>query len=64
MSIRPPLVSKPNKKLNSNIEQSIDATALSPIIFAVILASKLRNKISTIFQINPKTSDENKNSKV
>ena len=37
---------------------------LSPITFGVILSPKLRGKISTNSQINPATSDENKNSKV
>ena len=37
-------------------------TNLSPITFSVILPPKIRGKISTISQINPTTSDENKNS--
>ena len=53
MSIRSRLVSQPNNKLNSNSEQSINATNLSPITFGVILPPKLHNKISTISQISP-----------
>ena len=37
---------------------------LSPITFGVILSPKLRGKNSTNSQINPGTTDENKNSKV
>ena len=62
MSIRSRHVSQPNKKLNSNSEQSSNATDLSPITFGVILPPKLRGKISTNSQTNLITSDENKNS--
>ena len=55
MSIRSCLVSQPNKKLNTNSEQSINATDLSTITFGVNLPPKLRGKISTNSQINPKT---------
>ena len=41
MSIRSRLVSQSNKKLNSNSEQSINVTNLSPITFGVILPPKL-----------------------
>ena len=58
MSIRSPLVSQLNKKLNSN------ATDLSPITFGVILSPNPRGKNSTNSQINPGTSNENKNFKV
>ena len=64
ISIRSRLVSQPNNKLVSNGEQSINATDLSPITFGVILLPKLCSKTSTNSQINPITSDENKNSKV
>ena len=53
---------QPSKKLNSNNEQSTNATNLSPITFGVILPLKLGGKISTISQINPVTMNENKNS--
>ena len=62
--IRSRLVKQPNKKLNSNSDQSIDSTDLSPITFGIILPSKLRGKISTNSQINPITSDKNRNYKV
>ena len=64
MSIRSCLVSQSNTKLISNSKQLFNATDLSPITFCVILPPKLRGKISTISQINPATSDENKNSNV
>ena len=57
MCIRSRLVSQPNKKLNSNSEQSINATDLSPIAFGVVLPPKLRGKISTNSQIIPITLD-------
>ena len=58
------LISQPNKKLNSNNEQLLNAKDLSPITFGVILPPKLCGKNSTNSQINPVTSDENKISKV
>ena len=64
MSIRSRLVSQPNNKLNSNSEQLFDATDLLHITFSVILPPKLSGKISTNSQNNPKTLDENRNSKV
>ena len=64
MSIWSRLVSQPNKNLNSNIEQSINPTDLSPITFGLILPPKVRGQISTNSQINPTTSDENRNTKV
>ena len=64
MSIRSCLVSQPNNKFNSNSEQLFNATALTPIIFGVILPPNLRDKISTNSQNNPETLDEKKNSKV
>ena len=64
LSIRSRLISQPNTKLKMNRKKSIIAIDLSPITFGVILPPKLRCKVSTNSQINPITSDENKNSKV
>ena len=64
MSIRSRLVCQPNKKLKLKSEQLFHSTDLSPITFGIILPPKLHGKISTNSQINPTTSDENKNSKV
>ena len=64
MSIISRLVSQPNKKLNSNNEQSIVAMDLLSITFGVILAPNLRGKISTNSQINLISLDENQISKV
>ena len=61
MSIKSCLVSQPYNELMSNSEQLFDATDLSPIPFSVILPPKLSGKISTNSQINPETSDENRN---
>ena len=57
-------MSQPNKKFISNNEQLFSATDLSPNTFGVISPPKLRSKNSTISQINPVKSDENKNSKL
>ena len=64
MSIRSCLVSQPNKKLKLNSEQLFNSIDLSTITFGVILPPKLHGKMSTNFQLNPATTDENKNSKV
>ena len=64
MSIRSCLVSQSNKIFIFNSEQLFNSTDLSPITFGVILPPKLLSKISTNSQINPGTSDENKNYKV
>ena len=63
-SIRSRLVSQPHNKLNSNSEQLFNSTDISPITFGVILPPNSRGKISTNSQIDPVTSDENRNSKV
>ena len=62
--IRSLLVSKPENKLISNKKQIFNATDLSPIPFGTILSLNPCSKISTKSQINPGTTDENKNSKV
>ena len=64
MSIRSCLVSQPKNKINWNSEQLFNATDFWPITFGIILFQNLRGKNSTNFQINPRTLDENKNSKV
>jgi len=64
VSIRSRLVSQPKNKLISNNEQLFNATDLSPITFGIISSPKPRGKNSTNSQINPGSSDENKNSKV
>ena len=64
ISIKPRLVSQPDKKLISNSEQLFNATDLLPITFGVILPSNLRGKISTNSQINLIILDENWNPKV
>ena len=64
MSIRSRLVNQSNKKLQLNSEQLFHSTDLSPITFGEISPPKLCGRISTNFQINPATSDEDKNSKV
>ena len=64
MCIRTPLVSQPKNKLISNSEQLFDATDLSPIASVVILTPNPRVKNSTNSQINLRTLNENKNSKV
>ena len=46
MSIRSRLVSQPNKKLNSNSEQSFNSTDLSLITFGIILPPNLRDKMT------------------
>ena len=63
-SIRSRLVSQPKNKLNSNREQLLNASDLSPITFGVIIPPKPRGKISTNSQINQVNSDKNRNSKV
>ena len=64
MYIRSCLVDQPKNKLNSNNEQLFNATNLSPITFGIILSPNPRGKNTTNSQINPTTTDENKNSKV
>ena len=64
MSIRSPLVNQDKNKLISNSEQLFNAADLLPITFNIILPSNLCNKNSTNSQINPGTTDKNKNSKV
>ena len=64
VSIRSRLVSQPKNNLISNNEQLFNATDLSPITFGIISSPKPRGKNSTNSQINPGSSDENKNSKV
>ena len=64
MSVRSCLVSQPNNKFISNSEQLCYATDFSPITFVITLPMNPHITISTTFQINPGTLDENKNSKV
>ena len=64
ISIRSRLVSQPRNKLNSNSEQSFNATDLSLITFGVLLFANPRGKKSTNSQISLWTSDENRNSRV
>ena len=64
MSTRSRLISQPKTKLITNSEQLFNATDLSPKTFDIILPPNPRGKNSTNSQINPGTSDENKNSKV
>ena len=63
MSIRSCLVSQPKDKFISNGEKLFNATDLSPITFGVILPPNPHSINSTKTQINPGTSDENKNLK-
>ena len=63
MSITSRLISQPKNKLISNSKQLFNAMDLSPLTFSVIIPPKLRGKYLTNSQINPGTSDENKNSK-
>ena len=63
LSIRCCLVNQPKNKLISNSKQLLNATDLSPMSFGKILPPNPRGKNSTNSQINPGTSDENKNSK-
>ena len=60
MSIRSRIVSQPNHKLISNIEQSINATDLLPITFGIILKPNPHSKNSTNPQINLGTTDDKK----
>ena len=64
MSIRSRLVSQTRNKFISNSDQLFNAKDLSPITFGVILPQNPRGKNSTNSQINPATSDDNRNSKV
>ena len=64
MSIRYCLVSQPNNKLISNSEQLHNSTNVLPIEFGIILSPNLRNKNLANYQINPRTTDDNKNSKI
>ena len=63
MSIRSCLVNQPYCKLISNNEQLFNATDLSPISLGTILSPNPCGKISTNSQLNPGTTDEDKNSK-
>ena len=64
MSIRSCLVNQPKNKLILNNEQLFNATDISPITFGTILPSYPRGKSATNSQMNPKSTAENKNSKV
>ena len=64
ISIRSGHVKHPENKLISNSEQLFNATDILPITFSVILPPNPRNLNSIYSQINPETSDENKNSEV
>ena len=64
MCIRPHLVCQPTNKFISNNEQLLNATDLLPITFGIISSPNPRGKKSANSQINPATTDENKNSKV
>ena len=64
MLIRYHPISQSRNKLISNGEQLFKATNSSPITLGVISPQKLYDNFSTNSQINPGTSDENRNSKV
>ena len=64
MSIICHLVSQPKNKLVSNNRQLFDSMNLLPIIFGVNLPPNPRGQNSTNSQINPRTTDKNKYSKV
>ena len=64
MFTRSLLVSQPSIKWISNHEQLINSIDLLPITCGTILSSSPCGKDSTNSQINPRTTDENKNSKV
>ena len=64
MSIRYCLVYRPNNKLISDSEQLFNATDLSPVSFGIILSPNPRGKNPANSQINQRTTNENKTSKV
>ena len=64
MSIRSCLVSQPKNKLISDSEQIFNDTDFLPLTFGVLLPPNPRGKNVVNSQINPRTSDENRNSKL
>ena len=64
MPIRSHLVSKSKSKLISNSKQLLNVTNPIFITFEVILPPNLHGQISTNSQVDLRTTDENKNSKV
>ena len=64
MSIRSHLVSQHNNKLISNNEQLFNTTHLLPITIGINISLTSRGKNSINSQINLRTTNTNKNSKV